>query len=144
MRFVRSIAVLSVVVATLGLTALAQGPLQKRMDFTINVPYRLKMQNYMLPAGNYILHQMSRSEPSIYALYEGDMRHAPVAMIQTVRIDYAPTQFPDKAAMHWHIDESSLNSDPVITGWDIPGDNGWQIIAVVPNRHARYPLTRVR
>ena len=144
MRFFRNIAILSALVASLGLTALAQGPLQKRMDFNINVSYRLRMQNYMLPAGNYILHQMRTDQPSIFALYEGDMRHSPIAMIQTVRISHSPMEFPDKASMRWHIDESSSNSDPVITGWDIPGDDGWEIISVVPDKNARNPLTRVR
>ena len=81
MRIFRQIAVLSVVVATLGLTALAQGPVQKRIDFKINVPYRLRLQNYMLPAGNYILQRISQVDPSMYALYEGDLRHSPVAMV---------------------------------------------------------------
>ena len=144
MRLFSKVAIFLVVMASLGASALAQGPLQKRMDFTINVPYHLRMQNYMLPAGTYILHQISQSESSIYALYQGDMRHSPIAAVQTVRINYTTMRYPDRAAMHWHIDESTLNADPVITGWDIPGDDGWEIIAVVPNKNGRNVLTRVR
>ena len=68
--------------------------------------------------------------------------HSPIAMIHTVRIDYLNVDVPEKTAMHWRIDEFGSGSDPVITGWDIPGMDGWQIVSVVPKK-GRNPLTRV-
>jgi len=143
MRLFRNLTVLFIVMASFATTTFAQGPLQKRMDFTINVPYRLRMQNYMLPAGTYILHQVRKEAPDLFALYEGDMMHSPIAMIQTVRIDYTAGRFPNKTAVHWHIDEMGANSDAVITGWDIPGMDGWQILSVVPSKKGRNLITRV-
>ena len=143
MRTLRNLAILLVVMASLAGTSLAQGPLQKRVDFTINVPYRLRMQNYMLPAGNYTLFQISQRHPGLFALYEGDMTHSPNAMIQTVRVEYN-MRYLDKTAMHWHIDEVLSTGDPVVTGWDIRGSDGWEIVAVVPSHKGRNLLARVR
>jgi hypothetical protein len=139
----RNFAILLVVMASLGVTSLAQGPLQKRVDFTINVPYRLRMQNYMLPAGNYTLFQINRNNPGLFALYEGDRMNSPIAMIQTVRVEYN-TGYPNRTDMRWHLDEVGSTGDPVVTGWDIPGSDGWQIVAVVPSHKGRNLLTRVR
>ncbi|HEV8487287.1 MAG TPA: hypothetical protein VGV87_27310 [Blastocatellia bacterium] len=142
MRHLGKLAILLVVMAAPVGTSLAQGPLQKQVNFTINVPYRMRMQNYLLPAGTYILYQISKPNPNLFALYEGDMMHSPIAMIHTVRIDYLNVDVPGKTAMHWRIDEFGSSSDPVITGWDIPGMDGWQIVSVVPKK-GRNPLTRV-
>ena len=145
MRSLRNLAILLVVMASLAVPGLAQGPLQKRVEFTINVPYRLRMQNYMLPAGNYTLFQISQRDPSLFALYEGDdMMHSPIAMIQTVRVEYSNMRYPNRTAMHWHLDEIQSTGDPVVTGWDIPGSDGWEIVAVVPSHKGRNLLTRVR
>jgi hypothetical protein len=42
--------------------ALAQGPLQKRINFTVNVPFELGRANIVLPPGNYVLFQINRRE----------------------------------------------------------------------------------
>jgi hypothetical protein len=37
--------------------------------------------------------------------------------------------------MRWQLDEeSSTPALPVVTGWEIPGEDGWEIISVV-SRH---------
>jgi hypothetical protein len=117
-------------------TAFAQGPIQKRVDFNINVSFQVKVGSYMLPAGDYVLHQVSADDLNLFALYPGkSMRHSPVAMIRTVRVDhYASGRYPEKANIKLNIDESGNEATPVLRGWNVPGDDGWQVISVVP-RH---------
>ena len=112
--------------------ALAQGPLHKQVNYTINVPYALRKANYLLPPGNYILYQISANDLNLFALYQGDMMHSPIAMIRTTRIYYQATGYPDETHILLAYDESSPDAHPIIRGWNIPGDDGWEIIAVVP------------
>jgi hypothetical protein len=74
--------------------ALAQGPLQKRVNFTINVPFELKKGRAVLPPGNYVLFQVNAANPSLFALYPEDMTHTPIAMIHTTRVDYSAGRYP--------------------------------------------------
>jgi hypothetical protein len=143
-EYTRKLAILALLVAVCGGVASAQGPIQKRVNFSINVPYKLRMENYTLPSGNYILHQVNANDLNLFALYQGDMQHSPIAMIRTVRRDYSARHYPDRTDIRWVIDESDQDTLPVVTGWDIPGEDGWQIIAVVPRHHGRAVLTRVR
>jgi hypothetical protein len=125
------------VLAALGtVSGFGQWPLHKQVNYTINVPYSLRKADYMLPAGNYILHQINANDLNLFALYQGSMMHPPIAMIRTVRIDYAATGYPETTDMWITYDESSPDAHPVLRGWHVPGDDGWEIIGVVP-RHAR-------
>jgi hypothetical protein len=135
---------LAALVAVMMITSLtlAQGPVQKRINYTINVPYSLRMGDYMLSPGRYVLYQVSYYEPNIFALYPNDMRQSPVAMIRTTRIEYHGTDYPSKTKMLLDIDESGDVGQPVIRGWTIPGEDGWEIISVVA-KNDRY-LTRAR
>jgi len=63
-----------------------QGPLHKQVNYTINVPYALRKANYLLPPGRYILYQVSQNDLNLFALYQGDMMHSPIAVIRTTRI----------------------------------------------------------
>ena len=114
-------------------TIFAQGPIQKRIDFNINVPYQVQMGGYMLPAGDYVLRQVSANDLNLFALYSGKyMMHSPVAMIRTTRIDYSASgRWPEKTNLKLNIDESGGQATPVLRGWDIPGEDGWQVISVV-------------
>ncbi len=60
---------------------LGQGPLHKRINFTINVPFELKEGSTVLPPGNYVLFQESTNAPYLFALYQDDLNHEPIAMI---------------------------------------------------------------
>ena len=143
-NYTRKLAILALLVAVCGGVASAQGPIQKRVNFSINVPYRIRMENYMLPEGNYVLYQINANDPDLFALFQGDnMRHSPIAMIRTVRRDYSSTHYPSHTNVRWVIDESDQDTLPVVTGWDIPGEDGWQIIAVVPSHTGRAVMTRV-
>ena len=117
-------------------TAFGQGPIQKRIDFNINVPFEVQIGGYLLPAGDYVLRQVSANDLNLFALYPGrHMMHSPVAMIRTTRIDYyASGRYPEHTNIKLNIDEGSSEATPVLRGWNIPGDDGWQVIAVVP-RH---------
>src|SRR5215213_5602697 len=66
----------------------AQGPVQKRVNYTINVTHALKMGDYMLPAGKYVLYQVNQNDTNLFGLYQKDLAREPVAMIRTVRIEY--------------------------------------------------------
>jgi hypothetical protein len=123
-------------VAVMMLTAMAsvvfaQGPIQKRINYTINVSHALRMGDYMLPPGRYVIYQVSQNDLNLFALYQDEMTHSPIAMIRTSRIEYQATQYPGKTKMMLDIEETSADSHPVLRGWNIPGEDGWEIISVV-------------
>jgi len=133
MSFSRRAGIVIFLLATVGGgAASAQGPLHKQVNYTINVPYSLRKANYLLPAGNYILCQISANDLNLFALYQGDMMHSPIAMIRTTRIIYHAVGYPEETRMLITYDESSPDNHPILRGWNIPGDDGWEIIAVVP------------
>jgi hypothetical protein len=144
-------AALSVLIITiLGIgSGRSQGLLHKQIYYTINVPYALRKANYLLPPGNYILYQISQNDLNLFALYQGDMMHSPIAMIRTTRIIYHATGYPEETRMLISYDESSPDVHPIIRGWNIPGDDGWEIIGVVPKNppivgQARYADSKKR
>jgi hypothetical protein len=130
------------VVAAAASAAFAQGPVQKRINYTITVPFAVKMGGYVMPAGKYVLYQINGNDLNLFALYRNDMTHSPVAMIRTTRIDYQGQDYPSDTRIMVDIDESSGDTHPVLRGWNIPGDDGWEIISVVPKN--RDVLTRIR
>jgi len=133
MKTIRNIAITVALFAFLGIPALAQGPIIKRLSFDINVPYQLRMTDYILPEGHYILKQMSQNDINLFALYKDNMMHSPIAMVRTVR-DSAPTlaDTPQKADLILRIKESGDEAMPVVRGFTIPGEDAFQIITVVP------------
>jgi hypothetical protein len=139
---VKKLTLLFVAMTLLGGSMLAD-PLNKQVNFTVSADYRLSMQGYVLPAGNYILYQINTGNPSLFALYQGDMTSSPIAMVQTTRIDYH-TRWPLKTKMHWQLEQAYDRSIPTITGWQVAGTDGWEIIAVVPRGRGINLLTRAR
>lgn len=117
-------------------TSFAQGPLYKRINYTINVPYELKMGDVVFPAGKYVLYQLSLTNPNLFALYRNDLTHPPVALIHTVRIDYSASGFPEKTKILLKDEEEGLmgRNPTVIKGWTIPGTDGWEVVGVVTDR----------
>jgi hypothetical protein len=122
--------------------ALGQGPLHKRVNYSINVHYALRMGDYMLPPGKYVLYQINQNDTNLFALYQKDMMRSPIAMIRTTRIEYNTGDYPDKTAILLNIDETSRDNHPVLRGWNIPGMDGFEIISVVASENS--VLTRVR
>src|SRR6185295_12596937 len=88
---------------------LAQGPLHKRVNFTIDAPFELKKGNMVLPAGSYVLFQVTTSDPHLFGLYRDDLTHPPIAMIRTVRINNS-TNWPRKTKVMFDLDESSTQN----------------------------------
>lgn len=150
MSYIEKAGMFILVLAIAGAGAVfAQGPLHKQVYYTINVPYALRKANYMLPPGKYILYQINGNDLNLFALYQGDMMHSPIAMVRTTRIGYQATGYPEETRILMGIDESSADAHPVIRGWNIPGDDGWEIIGVVPKNPrvlsaARYADARKR
>lgn len=122
-------------IGALVVAALGQGPMRKRVNFSINVPYELKKSNIVLPPGSYVLYQISDTAPHLFALYRDNTRHSPIAIISTVRLGYSATGFPSKTRMLMETDESSPDGNKVLEGWNIPGDDGWEAISSVSTRH---------
>ena len=115
--------------------ALAQGPMQARINFSTSAPFELKGTNVVLPAGDYVLFQLDPRDRQLFALYHENMKHSPVAMIRTVRIDHDLGMLPGKTNMIMDIDEASSQNLAVLEGWNVPGDYGWEVTAVTPSKH---------
>ena len=134
---------LAVVILLTAIAAMAfgQGPLHKRVNYTVNVSHAVKMGDYMLPPGKYVIYQIDQNDTNLFALYQNDMTHSPVAMIRTTRVDYQGGHYPSSTSLVLDIDESSRDLHPVLKGWNIPGEDGWEIISVVSKRNG--VLTRI-
>jgi hypothetical protein len=143
MNAIRKSALLAVMVFTaMSSVVFAQGPIQKRINYAINVSHALRMGDYMLPPGRYVLYQINQSDLNLFALYQDDMTHSPIAMIRTTRVEYHTGQYPGRTKMMLDISETSGEAHPVLQGWNIPGEDGWEIISVVSKDDG--VLTRVK
>jgi hypothetical protein len=143
MNTIRKSALVAIMIITAAASvAFAQGPLQKRVNYTINVSHALRMGDYMVPAGRYVLYQVNQNDLNLFALYQDEMTHSPIAMIRTIRVEYQGTNYPEKTKMMLDIDESSADAHPMLRGWNIPGEDGWEIISVVSKNDG--VLTRVK
>src|SRR5262245_48886370 len=113
-------------------SANGQVPQQEKIHFDAHKTCQLKGTNILLPPGHYILFQIKPNDRYQSALYQGDMTHSPVAMSQAVRIYYSLGKLPGKAQMLMEPDESSPQNTPVLEGWNVPGDYGWEVMRVTP------------
>ena len=111
--------------------ALAQGPLQQKVHYTINVSHELRMGDYLLPPGRYELYQANVTDLNLFALYQDKMMHSPLALIRTTRIAARDGDAPaGEAAIRLSIDEQGGGATPMLRGWTVPGEDGWEIIGV--------------
>jgi hypothetical protein len=122
-------------IATIAVPALAQGPLNDRINFTINVPFELKKSDIVLQPGNYVLYRIDANNPNLFALYRDNTRHTPIAMITTTRIEHAANKVPSKTRLLMDTDESSAQGYAVLEGWNVPGKDGWEMISTVTRTH---------
>jgi hypothetical protein len=122
--------------AAMAATSFAQGPLHKRINYTIDAPYALKMGDYMLPAGKYVLFQLNLNNPNLFALYQEDLAREPIALIHTVRIDFQGSRYPEDTKILLTMDEERVGRRmvPEVKGWTIPGTDGWEIVGVVSRK----------
>lgn len=109
--------------------ALAE-PSQMRINFTISSPFELKNGQIVLPAGKYVLFQLWPNDRQLFALYRDDLTHPPIAILRTTRIHHFLGSMPDKVRMLLDTDEVSPQAYPVLQGWNVAGDDGFQIINV--------------
>lgn len=126
-----------VMLAALAVASFAQGPLHKKVNYTISAPFALQRGDRVLPAGNYVLYQFNLDNPNLFALYPEDMTHTPVAVIHTTRIDFSSRRYPEKTQILFNQDEEQMRRGviPTVKGWTIPGTDGWEIISVVTDRN---------
>ena len=127
----RGVLVLLILLMATAIPVFAQEPARERLHFTINVPYHLRSSDTVLPAGKYVLSQVNESDPDLFALYQGDTRHAPLALVTAIATYNPAEKDPAKTQMLIDADEASANTTPTIEGWVIPGVDDWEIISVV-------------
>jgi len=136
------LATVMLLTATMGM-AMGQGPLRKRVNFDINVDYALRMGEYLLPPGHYVIYQVDDNDLNLFYLFKDNMRHSPIATIRTVRKDAVDPNYPEHTKVSVRIEETKTQgTQPVLRGWTIPGDDGWTIVAVVPKKNSM--LTRIQ
>ncbi|HXG64951.1 MAG TPA: hypothetical protein VNO70_07570 [Blastocatellia bacterium] len=136
-----ALAAMFMIVATAGLM-FAQVTVPRRFHYSINVPYKMRMGDYLLPAGKYLLYQINSNDRNLFALYKGEDRiGTPIAMIRTVAI--SDLHDVDEATVILEVEESSGDPYAVIKGWNAPGESGWEIISVYPDKDNRV-LTRIK
>lgn len=111
--------------------AFGQGPVHKRVNYTINVSHALRMGDHLLSPGRYVIYQVNQNDLNMFALYPEDLTHSPVAMIRTTRVEHDLGEGPSRTSLVIEMDESSSDNRPVLRGWEIPGMDGWKIISVV-------------
>lgn len=142
-KSLKKLTALVFVMTAITLSTFAQGPMMKKVHLTVNVPYRLRMGDYVLSPGKYTIYQVSQSDLNLFYLFRGDVGSTAIASIRTVRVDHGGNRYPGRADIRWQFDdESSMPDTPVVTGWEIPGEDGWEIISVV-GRHADRSITAI-
>jgi hypothetical protein len=127
----RGVLALLMLLTATAIPIFAQEPVRERLNFTINVPYHLRSSDTVLPAGKYVLSQVDESDPDLFALYQGDTRHTPLALITAIPTYNPAEKDPAKTQMLIDADEAGPNTTPTIEGWVIPGVDDWEIIGVV-------------
>jgi len=123
---------LTVILAVMSVSVFGQ--MQKRIDFSINTPFALRMGNYLLPPGKYVLHQVLPNDSNLFALHPQNLTKEPIAMIRTARIEYPSGRTPSDTKLFVELDERSSEVQPVLEGWVIPGTDGWEVIGVVEKK----------
>ncbi len=122
-----------VMMFTAAITGYAQGTARDRITFNINTRFELRMGDYVLPPGKYILQEVdATTSPDMFALYKENRMQSPIAMIQTTRIRYNASEYPDKSQIILVFDpEDKVSGIPTLTGWKVPGKDGWRVTGVV-------------
>lgn len=116
------------------LPAMGQGVATERLNFTISAPFRLKKSDVVLPAGKYYLSEVNSTEGTEFWLFS-DLKHKPLALIETVRYtDETSIPAPDKTEVLLDTTTPSDGEVPVLDGWKLPGGEGWEVTATVPDK----------
>jgi hypothetical protein len=138
MRLLRNVLISAVLVLTAGISAaFGQIPTPRVIYFNVNVPYTFTKVHYTLPAGKYILRQMTERRRDLFALYQGDMTHPPIAIVTTAPIYHNGNNFNEPTRMYYGDNEETEDAHPIFQGWSMAGDNGFEIVSIVPSRESR-------
>ena len=116
--------ILAALVIAFGITTSAQGPMLKQVNFSINTPYALRMGDYVLPPGTYMLHQVLQNDPNLFALHPENMTKEPIAMIRTARVGFPPASLPEDTKLFVEIDEAESRPSSASARLD-DTRNGW-------------------
>lgn len=136
-RMLSLCAVLGIMFTVLPMAGPSEAQSKKLVHFEINAPYRIRMAQYLLPPDRYYLQQVSENDLNLFFLFKGSLRHTPIAAVRTTRIYHASNKYPNNTEIRWVMDEESGDgSVPLVTGWEIPGEDGWEIIAITPRGHS--------
>src|SRR5580765_7623462 len=68
--------------AMLGSSVFAQTPVPRIVHYGVNVQYKMRVGDYMLPAGNYVLSQVMQSDPNLYYLHSVNLSREPIAILR--------------------------------------------------------------
>jgi hypothetical protein len=121
----------TLVVVLLTAAVAAQGPLQEKVHYTISVPHAIALGGYLLPPGRYVLYQANTTDLNLFALYRNDLTGSPIALIRTARVQPRSSgEFPKDTKIRLEFDEDSADARPVLRGWTVPGEDGFEVIAV--------------
>jgi len=125
-------------IAMVGTGVFAQSAVPRIVHYGINVQYKMRVGDYMLPPGNYVLSQVFQSDPNLYYLHPVNLTHEPIAAIRTARVSFNGRIHQPGGTQIWvdNDEESSSNSIPVLKGWAMGGEDGWEIISVTPSKHS--------
>jgi hypothetical protein len=86
---------------------------------------------------------VSATDLNRFALFAGDEMEEPVAILHTTRVDFTTGEYREKSGIALTIDEARPGAQPVLRGWVIPGEDGWEVISVDAN-DSKKVLVRVQ
>lgn len=130
----RQTALMTLLMMAAASLAFSQEAPRKLIRFSIDVPFEVKMKQLVLPAGKYLLHQVTPSDSNLFNIYQNDLTQAPIATVRTSRIDYSITGYPEQFKLFLSHEEPNQGDHPVLTGWAVAGADGWEIVSVVANK----------
>ena len=133
-------AFLAVVIGAMAVLSMAQSPLPKRVNYSVNVSHRIG--DYIVPPGTYVISQETQDNLNLFGLYQNNLGTERIAIIRTTRIDHSRDGYPSETRVLLGIDESDDQARRVLRGWTIAGEDGWQIHSVVAKNNR--VLTRVK
>lgn len=135
-RLLKAIIATTLLVITLGIPAFSRSSTHERVEFEINVPFRLAHSNVLLPPGKFLLYQPDANDSNLFALYPDDLMHLPIAWITTTRVEHLTGNNSERTDLMTDIDEEDGGAS-IISGWDVAGEDGWEVIAVYLPSEAR-------
>jgi len=138
----KKLAAASAITVCLAAFGFSQSPLRLKTVFTVNVDRAVGLGHHLvLSPGTYVLYQDSQN-PDLFALYAGDMTHAPIAQIFTNRTPYWADRHRGETRIELRMAENG-SSTPMLKGWTIPYEDRFNVVSVDATGNSSY-ITRVQ